>query len=193
MGGVRRSLSLAVGVAAVALMTLVPAWAQTGSQPAAPSQPAPAPAQTPAPAVTSGPEQPIPFSHKVHAGTLQLPCESCHAMSRSGETLMIPQAAVCMECHQTMATSNPGVQKLAEYAKNSETIPWVRVYQLPSFVTFSHKMHLTHGNTCEECHGPVAQRDQLFQEEDISMAACLNCHRAKKASVECNTCHVLPE
>jgi Cytochrome c7 and related cytochrome c len=98
-----------------------------------------------------------------------------------------------MECHQTMATGDPGVQKLAAYAKSGEIIPWVRIYQLPSFVNFSHKTHTTHGNTCQECHGQVAQRDRLFQEEDISMAACLNCHRAKKASVECNTCHTLPE
>lgn len=150
-------------------------------------------AQNPAPAPLEGPVQPIPFSHKQHAGTLQLPCEFCHAPSRTGETVKIPQAAMCMECHETMATNNPGVKKLASYAKAQKTIPWVRVYELPSFVSFSHKRHLKSGATCQECHGPVAERVQLYQESDISMVGCMNCHRAKKASIGCNTCHMIDQ
>ena len=146
-------------------------------------------APNPTPAEMEGPVQPIPFSHKQHAGTLQLPCEFCHAPSRTGETLKIPQAEMCMQCHETMATNDPGVQKLASYAKTGATIPWVRVYELPSFVSFSHKRHMKAGATCQECHGPVAERVRLYKESDISMAGCMNCHRAKNASVECNTCH----
>ncbi len=146
-------------------------------------------AANPAPALEEGPVQPVPFSHKQHAGTLQLPCEFCHAPSRTGETVKIPQAEMCMQCHQTMATDNPGVKKLATYAKSGATIPWVRVYELPSFVSFSHKRHLKSGATCQQCHGPVAERVQLYKESDISMAGCMNCHRATKASLDCNTCH----
>ncbi len=140
-----------------------------------------------------GPEQPVPFSHKEHAGTLKMPCEYCHTMSRSGETLLIPRATFCMQCHQTIATDNPGVKKLAEYAKTDRTLPWVRIYQLPSFVSFSHKVHLQHGATCEECHGQVAQRVRLYKESDISMATCVNCHREKQASTDCSTCHMLEQ
>ncbi|HET9088067.1 MAG TPA: cytochrome c3 family protein [Acidobacteriaceae bacterium] len=150
-------------------------------------------AENPAPAPLEGPVQPVPFSHKQHAGTLQLPCEFCHAPSRTGETVKIPQAAMCMQCHETMATSNPGVQKLASYAKDNRTIPWVRVYELPSFVSFSHKRHLKAGATCQQCHGPVAERVQLYQESDISMTGCMNCHRAKNASIGCNTCHMIDQ
>jgi Zn ribbon nucleic-acid-binding protein len=140
-----------------------------------------------------GPVQPVPFSHKEHAGTLKMPCEYCHTLSRSGETLLIPRAQLCMQCHATIATDNPGVQKLAEFAKTDRTIPWVRIYQLPSFVSFSHKVHLQHGATCEECHGQVAQRTRLYQESDISMATCVNCHRARRASIDCSTCHMLEQ
>jgi predicted CXXCH cytochrome family protein len=147
--------------------------------------------QSTPPVAASGPEQPIPFSHKQHAGTLQLSCEFCHAPSKSGATLVIPQAAVCMQCHQSVATANPGVQKLANYAKTNATIPWVRVYQLPSFVTFSHRVHMEHGNTCTECHGEAAQQDRIYKATDISMAGCINCHRQKNAAVECDTCHTL--
>lgn len=140
-----------------------------------------------------GPVQPVPFSHQQHAGTLKMPCEYCHTLPRSGETLLIPQASFCIQCHQTIATDNPGVQKLAEYAKTDRTIPWVRIYELPSFVSFSHKVHLQHGATCEECHGEVAQRARLYKESDISMATCVNCHRARQASIECSTCHMLEQ
>lgn len=189
--GSRRVVFL-IGLAVLIVFSV--SWAQTTPAPTS-SQAAQAPSsgQAPAPVAETGPEQPIPFSHKIHAGTVGLSCEFCHTMSKSGETLAIPQAATCMQCHATMATSNPGVQKLAGFAKAGRTIPWVRVYQLPSFVTFSHKTHLDHGNTCQECHGPVAQRDRLFMETDISMAGCMNCHRIKKASVECDTCHELEQ
>jgi hypothetical protein len=140
-------------------------------------------------AAANAPDQPVPFSHKKHAGELAMSCEFCHAPSRSGETLSIPSASKCMSCHQTVAADTPGIQKLASFAHNNEPVPWVRVYQLPSFVTFSHKVHLDRGNTCQECHGQVAQRDQLFQEVGISMQACINCHQAKKARTECDTCH----
>ena len=140
-----------------------------------------------------GPVQPVPFSHAEHAGTLKMPCQYCHTLSRSGETLMIPRASFCMQCHQTIATDNPGVQKVAEYAKTDRTIPWVRIYELPSFVSFSHKIHLQHGATCEDCHGQVAQRTRLYKESDISMATCVNCHRTRQASVDCSTCHMLEQ
>lgn len=145
------------------------------------------------PETLRGPVQPVPFSHKEHAGTLKMPCQYCHTPSRSGETLLIPRAQFCMQCHQTVATGNPGVRKLAQFAKTDRTIPWLRIYELPSFVSFSHKVHLQHGATCEECHGQVAQRTRLYQEADTSMATCVNCHRAKQASTDCSTCHMLEQ
>jgi Zn ribbon nucleic-acid-binding protein len=163
---------------------IAPSSSNTTAQEATP------PTQT---GVLRGPMQPVPFNHKQHAGTLKMPCEYCHTLSRSGETLLIPRASFCMQCHQTIATDNPGVQKLAEYAKTDRTIPWVRIYELPSFVSFSHKVHLQHGAACEQCHGAVAERVQLYKESDISMATCVNCHRARQASIDCSTCHMLEQ
>ncbi len=191
MAGRRRPIFHAAAASLTVMIALVAVWAQTTASPAAPAAPQGAPPTVAAP--VSGPQQPIAFSHKIHAGTLQLPCEFCHVMSRSGETLLIPQAAKCMSCHQTVLTTNPEVEKVAAYAKADGIIPWVRVYELPSFVSFSHKVHLEHGNTCLECHGQVAQRDRLFLETDISMAGCVKCHTAKKASVGCDTCHMLEQ
>jgi len=147
----------------------------------------------PAAASNSGPEQPIPLSHKLHAGTMSLRCQTCHTPSPSGEAFRIPQAPVCMQCHQTVATDRPAIQELAGYAQSKTPIPWVRIYELQSFVTFSHKAHLDHGATCEQCHGAVASRDRLSKESDLSMKWCVECHTAKQAPNDCNTCHALEQ
>ncbi len=113
----------------------------------------------------------------------------CHPNPDPGEAMTIAAASACMQCHSAVKTDSPTIQKLAAFAKNDREIPWARVYQIPSFVNFSHKAHVEAGNTCAECHGGVAARDQLFRETDISMGGCMNCHRAKKASIDCTYCH----
>ena len=133
------------------------------------------------------PEQPIPFSHKAHAGDLKLKCKMCHP--GSGETMQIAKASVCMQCHSAIKTDSPAIQKLAAFAKSDREIRWARVYEIPSYVYFSHKSHLDSGNTCENCHGHVAERAQLSREGDISMGGCMTCHRVKKVSIDCTFCH----
>jgi len=137
------------------------------------------------------PQQPIAFSHKVHTGTLKVACKGCHANPDPGETMTIADAASCMKCHSAIKTDSPEIQKLAGYAKSGTAIPWVRVYELPSFVKFSHKTHIDKGSACGECHGQVQTRDQLFREINLSMSGCVDCHNAKKASVDCTLCHEL--
>ncbi|MBV8819319.1 MAG: hypothetical protein JO022_13240 [Acidobacteriaceae bacterium] len=135
------------------------------------------------------PEQPLPFSHKTHAGVAKIFCKTCHPNPDPGETMTIAGAQKCMQCHSAIKTESPAIQKLAAYAKEGRDVKWVRVYAIPSYVNFSHRSHLQSGNTCQECHGPVATRDQLAKEGDISMGGCMNCHRLKKASIDCTFCH----
>ncbi len=140
-------------------------------------------AQTPPPA------QPIPFSHKQHAGTLKLACKMCHQAAGSGERMTYPATSTCMQCHSAIGADKPDIQKLAAFAKDQKPVPWVPVYRIPSYVDFSHKTHLAAGAECENCHGPVATRDALSREGDISMGGCMNCHRQRKVSIDCTFCH----
>ena len=140
-------------------------------------------------AAANPPEQPIPFSHKVHAGTLKLKCAMCHPNPDPGEMMTIAAPSTCMQCHSAVKPDSLAIKKLAAAAKDDRDIKWQRVYEIPSYVEFSHKAHLAAGNTCEECHGRVAERDQLYRETDISMGGCINCHRPKKASIDCTYCH----
>lgn len=137
-------------------------------------------------------KQPIPFSHKQHIKT-GLECSSCHPMAGSGEEAGIPTAADCMICHQAIKTDRPAMKILASYYNNKKEIPWIRVYRLPGFVFFSHKDHVTAKVDCEDCHGPVRQEEVVSKERDLSMNFCVDCHRARKISFSCNTCHQPPK
>src|SRR5262249_3034938 len=126
------------------------------------------------------PEQPVPYSHKQHAGTLQLACKTCHTNPAPSEMMGFPALSVCMGCHTTIKKDSPHIEKLASLAKEGKQMPWVRVYRIPSFVWFSHKVHLDSGAaTCEICHGPVKEREALWKETDITMGGCMNCHLEK--------------
>jgi Cytochrome c7 and related cytochrome c/Class III cytochrome C family len=140
-------------------------------------------------AAADPPEQPLPFSHKAHAGTMKMQCKMCHTNPDPGETEGIPPASTCMQCHSAIKTDSPAIQKLTAYFKNNRPIPWVRVYAIPDFVNFSHRGHVKAGNTCEDCHGKVAESDQLSREVDISMGGCMNCHKTKNVSIDCTFCH----
>jgi len=136
-----------------------------------------------------GPVQPLPFSHKDHAGTLKLPCKMCHPSPDPGESMTIAPPSVCMQCHSAIKTDSPAIQKLAQYASQGKAVPWVRIYQIPSYVDFSHRAHIEAKNTCQDCHGKVAERDVLSREVNLNMGTCMDCHAARRAGVQCNFCH----
>ncbi len=103
--------------------------------------------------------------------------------------MTIAVASKCMQCHSTIKADSPPILKLAGYAKSDREINWSRIYQVPGYVKFSHRSHMETSNSCEECHGKVAQRDELTKEGDLSMGGCMNCHRMKKVSIDCTFCH----
>ena len=133
--------------------------------------------------------QPLPFSHKLHTQFLQA-CQDCHQVSSEGWTMNYPPEEKCMSCHATIKTDSPAIKKLAQYAAQKKPVPWVQIYSVPDYVYFSHQRHVTRAKLdCEGCHGPVREREVLTREKSIAMAACINCHKEKGASIDCRTCH----
>src|SRR5262249_17504176 len=96
---------------------------------------------------------------------------------------------ICMGCHQTVKADNPYIQKIAAAAKEKKPIQWVRVYQIPSSVYFSHRVHIKAGATCETCHGAVRERDVITKEVLHNMLSGMACHAGAKARNDCATCH----
>lgn len=134
-------------------------------------------------------EQPLPYSHKTHVG-LGLQCRGCHEIADPGFAAGYPPEATCMACHTSVMAESPHIQQLAKHSADGEPVPWNRVYRVPDFVWFSHAAHVEDAAVaCETCHGPVAERDALFQEKPTTMAACMDCHARTNAPNDCDLCH----
>jgi len=135
------------------------------------------------------PVQPIPYSHKKHLA-FGLECKKCHTNPDPGKLMTFPATSTCMECHVTIAKGKPAIQKLAEYAKSKQAIPWVRVYTVLPGVAWSHRPHLDAGVKCETCHGQVSELEAMSEVTSVTtMYSCLHCHELNHAKTVCDTCH----
>lgn len=137
------------------------------------------------------PIQPIAFSHQIHAGLNQIPCQYCHVSPGEGPHASVPSINTCMNCHSQVATTRPEIQKIQEAWKAGQPVEWVKVYDLPDHVRFLHQPHINRGFDCTECHGEVAKMDVVTTVNQFNMGWCISCHRdpANNASTDCVTCH----
>lgn len=131
------------------------------------------------------PDQPIKFSHKVHAGDNQIDCRYCHFTADFSISGGIPSNDVCMNCHTVIRNgTNSGsfeINKIHKAASTGEPAQWIRVHKLPDHSFFSHAQHAkVAGIECQKCHGPVEEMHIIKQFEDLSMGWCINCHRDTK-------------
>ncbi|NQU44930.1 cytochrome c3 family protein, partial [bacterium] len=115
------------------------------------------------------PEQPLMFSHVLHAGSMEIRCLYCHVEADKGDHALVPPVSVCMNCHEDFRgdPEKPHqVERVAEivrYWEAKEPVIWEKVYDLEDFAYFSHSRHVTSGLACINCHGtietmPVVQR-----------------------------------
>ncbi|MBL4593950.1 MAG: c-type cytochrome [Flavobacteriales bacterium] len=157
------------------------------------------------------PEQPIKFSHKIHAGDNQIDCNYCHSSARHSKTSGIPSLNVCMNCHKAIDGSDgktfmyngseysmvEEIQKIynhldynpetQEYGDNPTPVRWIKVHNLPDHVYYSHEQHVTAGKQkCQTCHGPVEEMDVVEQHAQLTMKWCIECHKETAVSTEGN-------
>jgi cytochrome c551/c552 len=149
------------------------------------------------------PEQPIYYSHKVHAGINQVNCLYCHGGAMEGKHANIPSVNVCMNCHMaineykgpelvredgTKVDGTAEIQKLYKYSgwdpavnkytKEGTPIEWVKIHNLPDHVYFNHSQHTKAGGVqCQTCHGEIQNMGEVYQFSNLSMGWCINCHR----------------
>lgn len=129
------------------------------------------------------PKQPIPYSHKLHAGELGIDCRYCHSQVEKSHFANIPPVETCMNCHSQVKTDSPHIKKLKEHYDTNTPIEWVQVHQLPDYAYFDHSAHVGAGVSCKSCHGRVDQMEVVEQVEPLSMGWCLSCHRNPEAHV----------
>lgn len=136
-----------------------------------------------------GPEQPIPFSHRVHANDKKISCFFCHPESMSSARAGVPPLETCMLCHARIAVTYPPIADVRKHYFENRTVLWERVYILPEFVYFDHSMHLSRQVDCGVCHGNVTQMDRVVLNQKLEMGFCVGCHKKDKVSHDCFLCH----
>lgn len=136
-----------------------------------------------------GPRQPIPFSHRVHAGVKRISCLMCHEGATRSSRAGIPPLETCMLCHARIIRNYPYIAKLRGDVAQNIPVVWERVNWVPEFVYFDHSMHLRRGIDCGHCHGDVRQMDRVAEARKFEMGFCVQCHRDNKATHDCFTCH----
>ena len=123
------------------------------------------------------PVQPVPFSHRLHAGTLGLDCRYCHDTVERAAFAAVPPTATCLTCHRQVRKDAPVIAALIAGAAQGRSVRWSRVHLLPDYTFFDHRAHVAAGVGCEACHGRVDRMERVHQVEPLSMSWCLDCHR----------------
>lgn len=138
------------------------------------------------------PQQPVDYSHQIHAGKLGMDCRYCHSHIEESYSANIPATQTCINCHAADEASdqallsadlwkshkvNKNLIKVRTAFATGEPIEWRRVHKLPDYVNFPHDVHLHAGISCYSCHGRVDQLAIVRDNEPLQMAWCLDCHR----------------
>ena len=136
------------------------------------------------------PEQPVPYSHRLHVGELGMDCRYCHANVERSAEAMVPPTQTCMGCHNVVRQGSARLEPIRESWETQLPVEWVRVHKLPDHTYFDHSVHLygalsrqadgTEARVavgCETCHGRIDQMEVVTIAEPIAMQWCLECHR----------------
>jgi hypothetical protein len=136
------------------------------------------------------PVQPIEFPHNVHVAK-KIACTTCHATVARGPVAGLPSVRTCMRCHNSIARDRPLIQQITEMRKQGIDLAWQRVFGYPaeSHVKFNHAPHIRAKVECATCHGNIAEQTVAQRNIELTMGFCVNCHKERKASLDCMACH----
>jgi hypothetical protein len=123
------------------------------------------------------PKQPVPYSHKLHAGNLGLDCYYCHSTVEKSSFAAVPATQTCMNCHVRVKDKSVVLEPVRKSWETGEAVKWIKVHRLPDYVYFNHKAHVTVGVSCVSCHGRIDQMPEVKQVATLQMSWCLDCHR----------------
>jgi hypothetical protein len=123
------------------------------------------------------PEQPVAFSHALHAGEMGMDCRYCHNTVEAAAHAAVPPTATCMNCHAVVQSDSPALHPIRESYADNTAVEWVRVHMLPDYAYFDHSVHVAAGVGCASCHGRIDQMEVVHQSQPLSMGWCMDCHR----------------
>jgi cytochrome c2 len=155
------------------------------------------------------PEQPIKFSHQLHAGQNKIPCQYCHHTVEKSKHASIPSPMLCMNCHKAINNGPQyGKEEIAkiykavgydpdeaQYIKDyqQQPIKWIKVHSLPDHVFFSHQQHVVAGKLdCKQCHGEMEKETvaRIMPHEELNkIDGNIKIDRATLTMGWCIECH----
>lgn len=131
------------------------------------------------------PAQPIAYSHRLHAGELQIDCLYCHFGAEKSRHAGIPPASVCMNCHNFVTTSLGALRAEDELGRKENRRP--RKLISPELA----KLYAAMGLNDERKPDPDRQSQpiQWVKVHNLPDFVYFD-HRAhQSAGVRCQTCH----
>ena len=146
------------------------------------------------------PEQPIPYSHQLHAGALKIPCLYCHSGALKSRHAGVPSVEKCMNCHEVTKVDSQDIKRLTAVYTSGDALQWRRIHILPDHAYFDHRPHVNAGILCQICHGEVQEMPVVYQSMSMRMGNCLGCHRDPRDALpaeskilmgaeQCYACH----
>ena len=92
------------------------------------------------------PVQPVPYSHKLHAGDLGLDCRYCHTTVETSTVSIVPPTQTCMNCHTLILPESEKLLPVRGSWATQQPLQWVRVHNLPDYAYFDHSAHALAGD-----------------------------------------------
>jgi len=129
------------------------------------------------------PDQPVPYSHALHAGELGIDCRYCHNTVEKAAFAAIPPTETCMNCHKAILPNSVALQPVRDSYYKGTPVPWKQVHRLPDYVYFNHAAHVNAAISCVECHGNVNHMEQVYQFAPLNMGWCVQCHRSPESHI----------
>jgi len=131
------------------------------------------------------PEQPIAYSHRLHAGELQIDCKFCHSAAQSSRYAGIPSSDVCMKCHRYVTAPFNDLQQELQLAdeenRKPRTIISAELQKLYDYMALDNEMQPIEGNRPRSI--------PWVRVHNLPDYACFDHQAHVSVGVTCQTCH----
>lgn len=131
------------------------------------------------------PEQPIAYSHRLHAGELQIDCKFCHSAAETSRYAGIPSSDVCMKCHRYVT---------APYDETLQELQLADKEKRPPKAIISPEMKKLYDSlgldaALQPVPGATAKSIPWVRVHNLPDFACFSHQAHVSAGVTCQHCH----
>jgi len=131
------------------------------------------------------PRQPIVFSHRLHAGEMQMSCLYCHSGADKSRFAGVPAASVCMNCHRFVTAPMSAVRAEYELARQEKRPAAVLVS--PELAKLYSALGLDEKMQPDPKKRAVPIR--WIKVDNLPAFTCFDHHSHVNAGVACQVCH----